>query len=65
MAAAASTAFPPRWNIIAPAVAASGFPVMAIQWLPCSGGFWVLCAVAAGTRGSRRRTTTAQRKSFI
>ena len=25
----------------APASAASGFPVMAIQFLPCSGGFWV------------------------
>ena len=34
MAHAASTALPPRWKIIAPAVAASGFPVIAIQWLP-------------------------------
>ena len=32
MAAAASTALPPFWNIMAPAVAASGLPVMAIQW---------------------------------
>jgi hypothetical protein len=31
IAHAASTAFPPRSNIIAPAVAASGFPVIAIQ----------------------------------
>ena len=31
MAQAASTALPPRANIIAPAVAASGLPVMAIQ----------------------------------
>jgi hypothetical protein len=41
MAAAASTAFPPFWNIMAPAVAASGLPVMAIQWRPCSGGLKV------------------------
>ena len=34
IAHAASTALPPRWNTIAPAVAASGLPVMAIQWLP-------------------------------
>ncbi|MBK9013572.1 MAG: hypothetical protein IPM82_05520 [Saprospiraceae bacterium] len=29
-------------KIIAPAVAANGLPVMAIQCLPCSGGFWVV-----------------------
>jgi hypothetical protein len=38
---AASTAFPPLLNIIEPAVAANGLPVMAIQFLPCKGGFWV------------------------
>jgi hypothetical protein len=37
----ASTALPPFEKIMAPAVAASGFPVMAIQCLPWSGGFWV------------------------
>jgi len=42
IAHAASTALPPRSNIIAPAVAASGLPVIAIQCLPCSGGFCVL-----------------------
>jgi hypothetical protein len=42
MAQAASTALPPLLNIIAPAVAAMGLPVTAIQWLPCSGGFWVV-----------------------
>src|SRR5512134_468910 len=42
MAHAASTALPPRWNIIAPAVAASGLPVIAIHFWPCSGGFCVL-----------------------
>ncbi len=34
MAHAASTAFPPFMKIIAPAVAARGFPVMAIQFRP-------------------------------
>jgi len=34
IAHAASTAFPPFAKIIAPAVAASGLPVMAIQCLP-------------------------------
>lgn len=29
----------------APAVAARGLPVMAIQFLPCKGGFCVCCAV--------------------
>ena len=41
IAQAASTALPPFWKAIAPAVAASGLPVIAIQWLPYSGGFWV------------------------
>jgi hypothetical protein len=41
MAADASTAFPPFWNIIAPAVADSGLPVIASQCLACSGGFCV------------------------
>ena len=31
IAAAASTALPPRWKIVAPAVAPNGFPVMATQ----------------------------------
>jgi hypothetical protein len=34
IAQAASTALPPFWKIIDPAVAASGLPVMAIQCLP-------------------------------
>ena len=41
MAHAASTALPPRSKIIAPAVAASGLPVTAIQCLACRAGFWV------------------------
>ena len=39
MAQAASTALPPLANTMAPACAAKGFPVMAIQCFPCSGGF--------------------------
>jgi hypothetical protein len=39
IAHAASTALPPFWKIIAPAVAARGLPVTAIQWRPCRGGF--------------------------
>jgi hypothetical protein len=44
MAQAASTAFPPWLKIVAPAVAARGFPVMAIQFLPWMTGFCVFCA---------------------
>jgi len=41
IAAAASTALPPLAKIIAPALAESGFPVMAIQCRPWSAGFCV------------------------
>jgi hypothetical protein len=44
MAQAASTAFPPFVKMMDPAVAARGLPVMAIQFLPCKGGFCVGCA---------------------
>ena len=44
IAHAASTALPLFWKIAAPAVAASGLPVTAIQWRPCSTGFAVRCA---------------------
>src|SRR5512137_1971297 len=50
MAQAASTALPPRSKILAPAVAPSGLPVIAIQCRPCSGGFWVL-AIERATAG--------------
>ena len=59
MAAAASTALPPFWNIMAPAVAAMGFPVMAIQCFPCSTGFWVLWAAAGAARAAQRAATVA------
>src|SRR5512145_700732 len=48
MAQAASTALPPFWKIMAPVVAPSGLPVMAIQWRPWSGGLAVRWAEAAG-----------------
>ena len=51
IAQAASTALPPRSNIIAPAVAASGLPVIAIHLRPCSGGFCVF-AIERATAGS-------------
>src|SRR5882724_5561238 len=41
MAQAASTALPPRSKILAPAAAAIGLPVTAIQCCPYSAGFWV------------------------
>src|SRR5512134_2744628 len=41
MAQAASTALPPRSNILAPAVAPRGLPVTATQWRPCRTGFCV------------------------
>ena len=59
IAQAASTALPPRANIIAPAVAASGLPVIAIQWRAWSGGFWVRCAASGA--GARRSSSSARR----
>jgi hypothetical protein len=55
IAAAESMALPPFWNIIAPAVAASGLPVMAIQCAPCRGGFCVRICATAGMASSRAR----------
>ena len=44
IAHAASTALPPLSKTMEPAVAAKGLPVIAIQFLPCNGGFCVCCA---------------------
>src|SRR5215467_13421646 len=41
IAHAASTALPPFWKIIAPAVAASGLPVIASHLRACRGGLFV------------------------
>src|SRR6185295_4794546 len=57
IAQAASTALPPFWNVMAPAVAASGLPVIATQCWPCSGGFCVLAHAVSGVRD----TTTSAR----
>src|SRR6266581_316838 len=51
IAQAASTAFPPFWNIMAPASAERGLPVIAIQCRACSGGF---CVRAAWSGVARR-----------
>src|SRR3989442_510482 len=59
MAHAASTGLPPFWKIMAPAVAASGLPVMATQWRPCSAGFWVRWPASA--TGEMRRTSARKR----
>ncbi len=53
MAQAASTALPPRAKVSAPAVAASGLPVTATQWRPCSTGLTVRCAPALWPLGSK------------
>src|SRR5262245_50532567 len=60
IAQAASTALPPRSNMRAPAVAASGFPVIAIQCEPWSGGFWVFCCARAGPASKAQAATTAK-----
>src|SRR2546428_13662819 len=59
MAHAASTGLPPFWKIMAPAVAASGLPVIATQWRPCSGGFWVRWL--ANATGEMRRARVRKR----
>ena len=43
---------PPFWKIIAPAVAASGFPVIASHFRACSGGLLVAAASLAGYVGA-------------
>ena len=60
IAHAASTALPPFWKIIAPAVAASGLPVTAIHFLAWSGGLFVAAAPTAAT-AARTTVTTASR----
>src|SRR5262245_52484005 len=53
IAHAASTALPPFWKIIAPAVAASGLPVTASHFFAWSGGLFV----AARARAAPRKAT--------
>src|SRR6266496_1858553 len=61
IAHAASTALPPFWKIVAPAVAASGLPVMASHFRAWSGGLLVAASdtttaidTAATPRAARR-----------
>src|SRR5262245_7787330 len=65
IAHAASTALPPFWKIIAPAAAASGLPVIAIQCWPCSGGFCVRWAAAVKGSVSVAATMSAQIAALI
>src|SRR5262245_30505934 len=61
IAQAASTALPPRANIMAPAVAPRGLPVMAIQCRAWRGGFWVGWRCwAAAERGIAESTASAR-----
>ena len=59
IATAASTALPPCWKIIEPAVAARGLPVTATQCLPCSWGRSVRWAERAS--GANARTRISER----
>src|SRR5262245_18542032 len=56
IAQAASTALPPFPNVIAPAVAASGFPVIATQCRPCSTGLAVAASARSPTASATSRT---------
>ena len=64
MAQVASTALPPRAKIMAPAVAARGFPVIATQCFPWRAGFTV--GWASSSRAvERNRVRLAKIKDFI
>src|SRR5437867_2471074 len=62
IAQAASTALPPFWNIIAPAVAPRGFPVIASQCAACSGGFCVRAARSGPVTKQRQTSRTTRHK---
>src|SRR5262245_46177393 len=70
IAQAASTALPPFWKIMAPAVAARGLPVIATQCLPWSTGLFVAAdaraaaAAPAQTRRVRKVRRTARLRYF-
>src|SRR5688572_9898353 len=65
IAQAASTALPPFMNVAAPAVAASGFPVTATQFCPCSGGLTVLAAAPAQVSVRLAANMTARVSVFM
>src|SRR5262245_33165639 len=61
IAHAASTALPPFMNVAAPAVAASGLPVTATQFCPCSGGLTVLAGAPVDTNARLAASAAARR----
>src|SRR6266545_488807 len=63
MAQAASTALPPFWNIMEPAVAAKGFPVIASQWRACSTGLAVRAVPGRTVTAMTRRTIAADSRT--
>ena len=65
MAQAASTALPPWPKIMAPAVAPSGLPVIAIQCFPWRTGFCGRAAAVAATAraASRQKRTGSARRN--
>jgi hypothetical protein len=65
MAHAASIALPPFVKIIEPAVALSGFPVIAIQCLAWSGGFCVRCASALSASMANPAMTNGMSECLI
>src|SRR5512132_491802 len=70
IAHAASTALPPFWKVIAPAVAASGFPVIASHFRAWSGGLLVAAgrtAMVAATIAAAAGTPRAirARRAFV
>jgi hypothetical protein len=58
MAQAASMALPPRANIIAPALAARGLPVIAAQWRAVQYG--LACVLGAGVSAAQEARDEAQ-----
>src|SRR5436853_7894666 len=56
IAQAASTALPPFWKIIAPAVAARGLPVIASHFFACRGGLLVAARVMRDRRAAAGMT---------
>ena len=63
MAQAASTAFPPWPKIMAPAVAPSGLPVIAIQCFPWRTGFWGWATAVVAMRAADRNSETGNART--
>src|SRR3954471_17660686 len=65
IAHAASTALPPFWKIIAPAVAASGLPVIASHFFACSGGLLVAARVTRARSAMARRVGAEMKRGRL